>query len=93
MQLWISGSEVTGEFRGQIYTPDYFYSGKPRPVITTAPSTVDYGENFTFGYSGVQSLDRVVFQRLTGKQAAVQMGPSCADAKAAVLSCAHLMPA
>ena len=66
VQVFISGSETTGEFRAQLYTPDYLQSGKPRPVISAAPDAVDYSERFSFKYSNVTSVDRVVFHRLTG---------------------------
>ena len=66
MQVFISGSETTGEFRAQLYTPDYLHSGKPRPVISNAPTRVSYDQAFTFGFSNVTDVDRVVFHRLTG---------------------------
>ena len=69
VQVFISGSETTGEFRAQLYTPDYLQSGKPRPVISGAPDTVDYSTRFSFKYSNVTSVDRVVFHRLTGDPA------------------------
>ena len=71
-QVWISGSETTGEFRGQIYTPDYLHSSKPRPVIASAPASVGYGQSFSFRYANVLGIDRVVFNRLAGGRAGVQ---------------------
>ena len=66
LQVWISGSEVTAEFRGQIYTPDYLKNGKPRPNITDTPTSVMYGETFSFAFDNVETVDRVVFLRLAG---------------------------
>ncbi|KAK9791838.1 hypothetical protein WJX73_007086 [Symbiochloris irregularis] len=64
-EVFISGSETTGEFRAQLWTPDYLQNGKPRPSISGAPSIVGYGQAFSFQYSNVSTLDRVVFQRST----------------------------
>ena len=66
LQVFISGSETTGEFRAQLYTPDYLQKGLPRPVIGGAPASVGYAQNFTFNFSNVTSIERVVFHRLTG---------------------------
>ena len=65
-QVFVSGSETTGEFRAQLYTPDYLQNGKPRPLISGAPDVVGYDKQFSFKYSNVTSVDRVVFHRLTG---------------------------
>lgn len=64
--MLVSGSETTGEHRVQIWTPGYLQNGSPRPTITTAPSTITYGQNITVSYSGVSSIDRVVLNRVTG---------------------------
>lgn len=64
--MFVSGSETTGEFRAQLYTPDYLQNGKPRPLISGAPDVVGYDKQFSFKYSNVTSVDRVVFHRLTG---------------------------
>lgn len=50
----------------QIWTPGYLQNGKPRPVITSAPSTVTYTQKVTVSFSGVPTVDRVVLQRLVG---------------------------
>ena len=62
----MAGSETTGEHRVQIWTPGYLQNGQPRPVITSAPSTVTYGQNITIKFSGVDNTDRVVLQRVVG---------------------------
>ncbi len=66
VQVLVSGSETTGEHRVQIWTPGYLQNGSPRPVITSAPAVITYGQNFTIQYSGVPSIDRVVLNRVTG---------------------------
>ena len=50
----------------QICTPGYLQSGKPRPVITTAPSTLTYTQNATVKFRQVPLVDLVVLQRLVG---------------------------
>ena len=64
--MLVAGSEVTGEHRVQIWTPGYLQNGKPRPIITSAPSTLTYTQNFTVKFSGVPQIDRVVLTRLVG---------------------------
>ena len=34
------GSEVTEEYRVQVFTPPYLQTSAPRPTITSAPATV-----------------------------------------------------
>lgn len=66
LQVFVGGSETTTEHRAQIYTPSYLQNGKPRPAITSSPSNVGYSANFSIRFSGVPSLDRIVFNRLAG---------------------------
>ena len=66
LQVLVAGSETTGEHRVQIWTPGYLQNGQPRPVITTAPDTITYGQNITVAFSGVPNVDRVVLQRVVG---------------------------
>ena len=47
----------------QIYTPGYLQNGKPRPVTSDVPRTLTYGQRFSFTYSGVSTIDRVVLNR------------------------------
>ena len=47
----------------QIYTPGYLQNGKSRPVTLHAPSTLTYGQIFSFNFSGVPAIDRVVLNR------------------------------
>ncbi|KAL0036357.1 hypothetical protein WJX77_003871 [Trebouxia sp. C0004] len=63
-EVFIGGSETTAEYRAQIYTPSYLQNGKPRPYITSAPSSIDYNVGFSVGFSNTTSLDRVVLNRL-----------------------------
>lgn len=64
MQVLVAGSEVTSEYRVQLYTPDYLQTGKPRPAITTAAADMSYDGNYTVGFSNVTVVDRVVLNRL-----------------------------
>ena len=64
LQVLVAGSEVTSEYRAQLYTPDYLHTEKPHPVITTAPAEVPYATNFTISFSNVTTVDRVVLNRL-----------------------------
>ncbi len=66
MQVWVSGSEPTVDYRVQIFTPSYLGPGNPRPVIGTAPANVGYGAMFEIDYTGTDGIDRVVIDKLTG---------------------------
>lgn len=66
VQVLVSGSETTGEHRVQIWTPGYLQNGQPRPTITSAPTTITYGQNITVAYSDVPNVDRVVLNRIVG---------------------------
>ncbi len=93
-EVFVSGSESTDEHRVQIYTPDYFYTSNPRPVITSVNASaqtagvydvdaqVGYLQNFTIGFSNVTTLDRVVFNRLVRSTHGVH-----ADQRQIVLDC------
>lgn len=63
-EVLVAGSEVTSEYRAQLYTPDYLHTQKPRPVITTVAADVPYASNFTISFSNVTTVDRVVLNRL-----------------------------
>lgn len=47
----------------QIWTPDYLLTGKPRPVIESAPATGTWNGTLAIGYTNVSSIDRVVLYR------------------------------
>ena len=40
LQVMVMGSEVTEEYRVQVFTPPYLQTGASRPTITTAPAAV-----------------------------------------------------
>ena len=48
----------------QVWTPPYLLNGKPRPTIENAPKTLSYNKTFSFGFSGVSAVDRVVINRV-----------------------------
>lgn len=87
MQVFIAGSEATSERRAQIYTPDYLSSGKPRPMITSAPQAMVYATTYTIQFSNVAAVDRVVLNRLAGSTHGNHF-----DQRQVVLDCNGLMP-
>ena len=66
VQVWVAGSEPTVDYRVQIFTPSYLGPGNARPVIGTAPGNLDYGVVFEVDYTGVDCIDLVVIDKLTG---------------------------
>lgn len=50
-QVIVGGSEPTGEYRIQYYTPAYLLSGLPRPSITAAPANMTYNAYFSLSYT------------------------------------------
>ena len=67
MQVLVAGSEVTLEYRVQLYTPDHSYylqTNKTRPVISQAAANMTYATNYTIGFTNVTNVDRVVLNRL-----------------------------
>jgi len=64
MQVLVAGSEVTLEYRIQLYTPDYLQTNKARPVISQAAANMTYATNYTIGFTNVTNVDRVVLNRL-----------------------------
>eukprot|EP00891_Asterochloris_glomerata_P003681 jgi/Astpho2/3681/Aster-04872 len=62
-EVMVMGSEVTEEYRVQVFTPPYLQTGASRPTITTAPAAVGYAKQFSVGYKGTTSIDRVVMIR------------------------------
>jgi galactose oxidase-like protein len=47
---------------GEIYSPPYLFKG-PRPTITSAPTSVDYGQTFTVSTPDARSITRVALIR------------------------------
>ena len=47
----------------QIYTPGYLQNGMSRPVTSHVPSTLTYSQIFSFNFSGVSAIHRVVLNR------------------------------
>lgn len=84
LQVYVAGSETTAEHRAQLFTPDYLQTSKPRPVITSAPSTLGYAANFSIGFSNVTTLDHVVLNRLSGSTHGIHF-----DQRQVVLDCTN----
>lgn len=47
----MGGSEPTGEYRIQYYTPAYLLNGLPRPSITSYPANMTYNTQFSLSYN------------------------------------------
>ena len=47
----VAGSEPTGEYRVQYFTPSYLLNGNPQPSISKAPGTLGYAAAFTVTYA------------------------------------------
>jgi galactose oxidase-like protein/flagellar hook capping protein FlgD/K319-like protein len=59
--LW-AGSD--GNETAEVYSPPYLFKG-PRPVINTAPTSVQYGESFTVNATSSVAVGSVAFIRLS----------------------------
>ncbi|KAA6418815.1 MAG: hypothetical protein FRX49_11172, partial [Trebouxia sp. A1-2] len=81
-EVLISGSETSSERRVQIWTPDYLLNGKPRPSITSAPSSVAYSGILKISYSNVTVIDRVVLIRPSSATHGLHF-----DERAVVMNC------
>ena len=50
-QVMVAGSEPTGEYRVQYFTPAYLLNGTPQPSISSAPTTLGYAAGFTVTFT------------------------------------------
>lgn len=82
LQVMVTGSEATVEYRVQIWTPPYLLNGLPRPTIVSAPELIAPGSRFPIQWSGVDTIDRVVISKLPGVTHSTHM-----DARQLVLAC------
>ena len=64
MQVLVAGSEVTLEYRIQVYTPPYFLNGKPQPVIGKYPVNMSWNLQYEVTWSGTSSIDRIVLHKM-----------------------------
>ena len=69
-RVWVAGTD--GETRMEVYTPDYLLRG-PRPVITSAPASVAYGQTFPVSLLEAGSISSVCFIRLSAVTHAFNM--------------------
>lgn len=51
LQVMVTGSEPTGEYRVQYFTPAFLLNGNPQPSISSAPVTLGYATIFTVSYA------------------------------------------
>lgn len=63
---------VPDEFNAEVFSPPYLFAG-PRPVITSAPASVNYGQNFNVGTPTPSTVARVSFVRLMSTTHAFDM--------------------
>ncbi len=54
--------DVPNEENGEFYSPPYLFNG-PRPVVTSAPASVNYGASFTVALPNPAAAARVTFVR------------------------------
>jgi galactose oxidase len=57
------GAGVTAQLNAQVFSPPYLFKGV-RPIITSAPSLVGYGQSFFIGKTDTVKLATVSFVRL-----------------------------
>lgn len=86
VQVLVAGSEVTLEYKIQVYTPPYLLGNNSRPVIGQAPANVTWGRRYQVSWSGAPSIDRVVLQKLADSTHSIAWDlrqvstPPCVDA-------------
>src|SRR5215211_3272035 len=66
-----AGGEAAGRLRAQVYSPPYLFKG-PRPVITSAPTSAQYGAGFTVG-TNVTNTAKVALMRPSAVTHAIDM--------------------
>jgi hypothetical protein len=69
-RVWVAGTD--GETRMEVYRPDYLSRGA-RPVITDAPASVTYGQDFSAALGDGAEVSSVVFIRLSAVTHAFNM--------------------
>ncbi len=52
------GPGLANQTRGQVFSPPYFFKG-PRPTITAAPATAQYGSTFTVATPDAASIAKI----------------------------------
>ncbi|MDQ6675575.1 MAG: DUF1929 domain-containing protein [Chloroflexota bacterium] len=70
-RVWVAGTD--GETRMEVYSPDYLSRG-PRPVISSAPASLTYGQNFSISLETAAEVSSVCFIRLSAVTHAFNMG-------------------
>jgi hypothetical protein len=70
-RVWVAGTD--GETRMEVYSPDYLARGS-RPVITSAPASVAYAQNFSVSLIEAANISSVCFIRLSAVTHAFNMG-------------------
>jgi chitodextrinase len=61
------------QFNGEIYSPPYLFKG-PRPVISSAPSTLQYGQAFTVQTPDAARIAKVAMVRFSSVTHSANMG-------------------
>jgi galactose oxidase len=57
------GSGATDQYNAELFSPPYLFAGA-RPVITSAPSSISYGQTFFIGKTDTTTVGSVVLVRL-----------------------------
>ena len=60
----VPNKSIDSHADGQIFSPPYLFKG-PRPVITSAPNTIQYGQTFDVGTANPEQIKRVSLVRLS----------------------------
>jgi chitodextrinase len=71
--LWDSGSMPTDQLSAELYLPPYLFKG-PRPTITSAPTTLQYGQNFSVQTPDATRVASVALLRFASVTHSVNMG-------------------
>ena len=92
LQVLVAGSEVTLEYKIQVFTPPYLLNGNPRPAIETSPTNMTWHHPYDITWSGTDSIDRVVLQKMADSTHSIswdlrQVSPANADFAAWASSC------
>jgi hypothetical protein len=69
-RVWTAGTD--GETRMEVYSPDYLLGG-PRPVVSDAPASIAYGQDFSISQQEPAEIASACFIRLSAVTHAFNM--------------------
>lgn len=59
-----TGSKTQGHYDGELYSPPYLFKGA-RPTVSSAPTSIGYGQQFTVGTPDAANITKVSLIRLS----------------------------